>query len=318
MCMQHYEESFDPHPGMPLEIGANTFTWMPDPLFPEDDEVFARQGTEAVLYRMREQSTGALWALKVFHPGFNSTHLTEVTHALSRYAGLPGLSCAWRYCLTRATAPAAVTRHPALEHAVLMPWIEGRSWAGFLLDRAAGERYTAIRALTLARMLSAVLGHMETQGIAHTDIAGGNIVLSPTWDALELVDIERMYMPAGPRPLVVSNGSPGYAFQHLDAAGQWCPAGDRFAGAIVLVEMLAWADPAVRAATPEESDTLFDDSDLQSLDCERWQLARDALWSFGPAALALFDQVWNASDLLECPPLSAWADVLHAVETRTR
>lgn len=303
-------QRFEPSPGMQLEIHGSTFVWMPDALFPEDDVVFARQGSEAVLYQLQEQSTAALWALKRFHPGYVFRDIPERTATISRHAALPGLSSARRWCLSRNTFSDAVSRYPALEYAVLMPWIEGRTWSGMLLDRRASERYTPERARALARSLAHCLGNLEAHGLAHTDIAGSNILLNQNWNAVELVDLDRMYLPDLPSPAVVSCGSPGYAFPHLDASGQWCPQGDRFAGAIILVEMLAWADPLVRQHTPLQADTLFDDNELQSLTSERWQLARDAVWSMCPPALDLFDQAWSARDLQECPPLAQWADAL--------
>lgn len=302
-------EPFQPYPGMTLSIGTRSFIVECDPSWPTDRIVWARQGAEATIYQMRESASGALWALKVFHPGFVAPQLLEETHLLNQYVGLPGLTCARRYCLTLNNAPELVVRYPALQYAILMPWMSGRLWVEAIIERDAG--YSAAIALHIARMLAACLSSLEASGVAHTDVAGGNILLSPTWDRLELIDLDRMYLPGAAQPRVVSSGSPGYAFPSLDQRGQWRRDGDRFAGAIALVEMLAWSDPAVRAITPPEVETLFNVDDLQALESERWSYARGALWNICRPTLDLFDQAWNALDLAECPPLAEWARALN-------
>src|SRR5262249_41090511 len=150
-------------------------------------------------------------------------------------------------------------------------------------------------ALRLALSCAHVLWELEAHHLAHTDIASGNVVLLDATDdlaRLELLDIENLYQPHAPAPKYMSQGTPGYQHRHLGRQGQWCPAGDRFAGGIFLAEMLSWWDPVVRAATREGAESLFQPHELQAEGGTRWLAVRDAVWALCPPALALFDQAW--------------------------
>jgi hypothetical protein len=190
-----------------------------------------------------------------------------------------------------------------------MPWIEGRTWAGLMLDRDYGSSHTLERAVDLARRTAHVLWSLEAYHLAHTDIAGANVILGARGDArtVELLDLEYLYSSSAPPPARFSTGTLGYQHPHLGLRGQWDPHGDRFAGAILLTELLVWADPAIRAATPAGAETLFQPFELQRTDFPRFEAVRDAVWAISPPALALFDQAWTAPDLASCPELSAWA-----------
>jgi hypothetical protein len=63
---------------------------------------------------------------------------------------------------------------------------------------------------------------------------------------VELLDLEGVYISGIPSPKRLSHGSPGYQHCRLGRQGQWSPYGDRFAGAILLTEMLTWWNPVVR------------------------------------------------------------------------
>ena len=304
---------FQPYPEAPISIAGVTYQFMPHPLFadaPGWDEVYVIEGGEALIYQLGEPMTATLWALKVPKPSFRGEQHARSAEALAAYRAVPGLALANRLCLTRATSPDTLARYPDLAYATLMPWLDGVTWAGFLLDRAAGERYTGQQALRLASACAHALWELEAHRLAHTDVASGNIIIRELSDArarLELLDVENLYIPGFPPPPYLSHGAPGYQHPALDARGQWRPEGDRFAGAILLAEMLAWWDPAVRAATPDGSESLFQPSELQREDGARWSLMRDALWSLCPSTLELFDQAWASTRLEECPELGAWA-----------
>src|SRR5579883_2538982 len=205
-----------------------------------------------------------------------------------------------------------IAEYPALEYAVLMPWIDGQTWAGLMCDPAASARYTADHARTLALATAQVLWELETHHFAHTDIAGGNIILSPDYRQVQLLDIEGMYIAGIPAPKKYSLGTPGYQHRCLDKRGQWRPEGDRFAAAILLTEMLTWWEPYVRAQTPDEAETLFQPQELQVMKTPRWHIIRDTLWTICPDALPLFDQAWISRNLAECPDMATWAMCLIA------
>jgi hypothetical protein len=299
---------------MDIVIAGVTYTFAPHPIFvleaPEWDEVYVVEGGEALIYQLRDPADDTLWALKVPKPSYRVEQHARSAAALAAYRAVPGLTLANRICLTRSDCPDTLALFPDLEYATLMPWLDGITWAGFLLAREAGERYTGQQALRLASACAHALWELEAHHLAHTDVASGNVIIMQLGDEraqLELLDVENLYIPGFPAPPYLSYGAPGYQHNHLDKRGQWRPEGDRFAGAILLAEMLAWWDPAVRAATPLGAESLFRPAELQTEDGERWRLTRDAVWSLCPPALALFDQAWASARLEECPELGAWA-----------
>ncbi len=302
---------FRPRQDTLLTIAPFTYTFAPQPLFPDDvEDVYAIEGGEAIIYQLHERETNKTRALKVSKPGFRSAHIAAAAAALAPYAHLPGLHLARRTCLTRQQFPDLIARFPDLDYAILMPWLVGRTWAGFLADRTASEHYTPAMALRLAAALGQTLWDLEAHGLAHTDIAGGNVLMSRDLTRVELLDVEGLYMPGGSRPSHISLGSPGYRHRALDQRGQWRPEGDRFAGGVLLTEMLVWADPLVRSLTPPEADTLFRPEELQEISSQRWVAVRDALWTICPPLLDLFDRMWASASLSDCPELSAWAYAL--------
>lgn len=299
---------FAPRLGTQVYIGPAAYGFMPHPLFPADmDEVFVVEGGEALIYQLQNLATGDLWALKVSKPSYRGEHIARSVAALAPYANLPGLYLGNRLCITRQAHPQLVAQYPDLEFAVLMPWIAGRTWAGFLADPDTSATYTPYQARDLAAAAAQVLWDLEAHHLAHTDIAGGNVILAPDLKRVELLDIENLYMPNAPAPVRRSLGSPGYQHRSLDKRGQWRPEGDRFAGAMLLTEMLAWWDPTVRSRTQPGSDSLFQPAELQEVGSPNWQATRDALWAVCQPALPLFDAAWASNDLAACPELSAWA-----------
>ena len=300
---------FQPRRDTLLWIGPIRYRFLPHPLFPQEDEVFVLEGGQALIYQLQEVESGTFYALKVSKPSYRGEQLARVAAALANYANLPGLSVGRRLCLTRATHSELIAAYPGLEYALLMPWIQGRTWAGLMLDQQASQNYTPQQAPLLAYTTAQVLGGMEAHQLAHTDIAGSNVMLA-AYGKVELLDVEGLWMPGIKRPKWRNHGSPGYQHRRLGRKGQWQPEGDRFAGAILLTEMLTWGYPSIRMLVPLGSETLFQPDELQKENSPKWQAVRQALWSSCAPALELFDQAWQSHKLKQCPPLSAWAKCL--------
>jgi hypothetical protein len=93
----------------------------------------------------------------------------------------------------------------------------------------------------------------------------------------------------------------------LDAQGQWCPEGDRFAGAILLTELLTWWHPEVQMHTPPGADSLFLPEELQDSGTSLFRIVRTVLQQLCPPALELFEQAWTSSDLCDCPTFDQWS-----------
>ena len=85
---------------------------------------------------------------------------------------------------------------------------------------------------------------------------------APEGAAVELVDVEQMYSPKMDRPDVLLAGSPGYAAHRTVHSGLWSSYADRFAGAVIIAEMLGWSDPAIVNRAWGES--YFDQHEMQT------------------------------------------------------
>lgn len=299
---------FQPAPGSTLSLGASVFAFMPHPLYDADmGEVYALEGGEATIFQLRDVATARLYALKVHKASYRGAHIARISSTLRQYAHVPGLLLAARECLSPVEFPETVAQLPELAYAVLMPWLPGRSWAGLLADRHLSREYTPERALPLAAATAQVLWELEAHHLAHCDVAASNVIVRPDARGVELLDLENLYIPGTPAPPLHSHGSAGYQHRNLGETGQWRPDGDRFAGAILLAEMLAWWDPRVRELTPDGSDSLFQPHELQEVSDARWQRVRDAIWALCPGALHLFDRAWASRTLADCPDLATWA-----------
>jgi len=302
---------FCPYVGLFIPIGPTFFRFLPHPYFSDDEqEVFVVEGGEALLYKVENLAKKTFYALKVLKPSYRSPRIAEMSQILSAYRDLPGLYLTQRICLTQDQFPELISRFPNLEYALLMPWIEGKTWAGLMLDQAASARYSYAVARKLDMAVAHVLWKLEASGLAHTDIAGGNVILSPSLNSIQLLDIEGLYTPKVTPPQQRSYGSPGYQHRALDERGQWRAEGDRFAGAMLLTEMLTWCDPSVRAQTPLGAETLFHPLELQTEETPRVQTIRKSLWAISPTLLELFDQAWISPELAQCADLKAWARCL--------
>lgn len=103
----------------------------------------------------------------------------------------------------------------------------------------------------------------------------------------------------------------GYQHHNLGPKGQWCPEGNRFAGAILLTEMLTWWNPRVRAQVADHADTLFQPAELQKDDGSLClKEVRKTLLSMHSNLLSLFDLAWVSSSLAECPDFASWYSTL--------
>jgi len=301
---------FQPTRSTVLTIDDSSYQFMPHPYFL--DEVYAQEGGEAVIYQVSNTTRNVLMALKVTKSLYRGAQIARAAAALAPYKDIAGLRVGERLCLTKSRYAKLIAAYPDLEYAILMPWLSGHTWAGFLLDRVAATRYMHEQGLALALATAHVLWDLESHHLTHTDIAGGNIIIAPDTRRVELLDIESLYAHGASVPKLHSMGSPGYQQRKLDQRGQCRPEGDRFAGAILLAEMLSWWSPQVRALTPNHAESLFQPLELQITDqyhpaYQRLTAVRNALYTVCPPALALFDQAWTSPDLAQCPDLSSWA-----------
>lgn len=247
-------------------------------------------------------SPGACRALKVFKSRFRVPRLVELSARLASYSDIPGLRVCTRTVFTPQDHRSLLVDEPELIYGILMPWVEGRSWMEVILERQA---MTAEDSLRCATSLVQILVEMEQRAIAHCDLSGPNLSLESVRGQLhvQLVDVEQLYAPGLDRPEEVFAGSPGYAHRNLGAFA-WSPQSDRFAGAILVCELLAWCSEKMREAAWSES--FFDPSEMQT-DGMRSEQMRKYLQEFwGEKVARLFERAWRSDSLEQCPTFGEW------------
>ncbi len=241
-------------------------------------------------------------ALKVFKSRFRVPRLVELSTKLASFADIPGLQVCTRTVFTPQDHRTLLVSQPELVYGVLMPWIEGRSWMEMILERQA---LTTEESLTCATSLVKILVEMEQRGIAHCDLSGPNVSLERTEERLgiQLVDVEQIYSTILPRPEEVFAGSPGYAHRHLDSLA-WSPVSDRFSGAILICELLAWSSGDMRDVAWSES--FFEPNEMQT-ECARADQLRAYLErQWGSKLSRLFERAWRSDSLEHCPTFGEW------------
>jgi tetratricopeptide (TPR) repeat protein len=286
---------------------------------------YGQEGRQATVYQLAAPSPAVgegqegspdRRALKVFKPRYRLPALAGLADKLASFAVLRGLAVCHRTVLTARRHADLLHQHPDLIYAVLMPWIEGPTWMEVLLQRQA---LAPEQSLALARSLAEILAGMEEHGLAHCDLSGPNVLLpallpSPSIGrgvggegGVALVDVEQLYGPDLRRPELLPGGSPGYA--HKTAPdGLWSSTADRFAGAVLLGEMLGWCDERVREASWGEN--YFDPHEMQR-ESERFQALVGVLeerWGTGVARL--FERAWRSEVLADCATFGEWLVML--------
>jgi hypothetical protein len=313
--------AFRPNVGDELTLNNVTYRIAEHPAAPGIP--YGQEGRAGIVYQLLPADRSAGFqpaALKVFRARFRTPALVSQAEKLAAFADLPGLTVCRRTVLTPTRHADLLRREPDLTYAVLMPWIEGPTWVEVMLEK---RPLTPQQALDLARAFAQVLVRMEEQGLAHCDLSGPNVLLpmlagqtadrrpqtaySPS-STVELVDVEGLYAPGLPRPEVLPSGSSGYA--HRTAReGLWGPTADRFAGAVLLAEMLGWGDESVRQACYGE--TYFDPAEMPSVAqasaCDRYQTLLSALARhYGQPVADLFERAWTSETLADCPTFGEW------------
>lgn len=315
--------AFQPQVGDTLEIDGARYSVSPHPAAPSVP--YGQEGRAGTVYQLDitngDPGAGGAGAttpwggdprhrgLKVFKPRYRIPSLVSLTERLEAFADLPGLEVCRRSVLTPQRHSALLHAHPDLTYAVLMPWISGPTWMEVMLD----ERDLSVDdSLLFARSLVELLATMEQRGLAHCDLSGPNVLLPAlavdadpsSLPPVALVDVEQLFGPGLSRPEVLTGGSPGYA-QHRGAPeGLWESRADRFAGAILIAEMLAWCDSRVREAGWGE--TYFEAQETQEA-TERYELLVSVLTErWGQAPTGLFERAWQSEVLADCPTFGEW------------
>ena len=272
---------------------------------------YGQTGRRATVYQV--QNVNDLHALKVFTNAFQTEQTETSAQRIRAFAKLPGLQVCSRTVLTRQNNQALVGQYPDLEYAALMPWVQGQTWQEIVLAR---QPLTSEQGLKLAHEFVTILVTMEEKGLAHCDLSGPNVLVSGLLQSfaggnpkvtVNLVDVEDLFAPGLEKPAQIPGGSAGYG--HKTAAnGIWSTESDRFAGAVLLAEMLAWNDERIRRIAIGEQ--FFDPKEMQQ-GSDRFNLMKYSLEKrFGHRYAEAFTTAWFSHTLNDCPRLIEWMALL--------
>lgn len=288
--------TYSPKPKQKITINHESFGFSEHPSAP--GILYAQEGRRAVVYQLIGEQ-GDLQALKVFKPRYVEPRMVSVAETLKPFATLPGLRACNRTVLTSSRNTELIAENPELAYAILMPWIEGQTWQEIVLSKRVLSPEDSLK---IARSLAVALVGMEERGLAHCDLSGPNLIISSDNDA-NLVDLEEMFGSGFLQPELLPAGSSGYC--HKSATnGLWKPQADRFAGAVLLAEILGWCVESVQIARWGES--YFDPREMQTK-CSRFnglhRVLRD-LWE--ERIVELLDRAWRSDSLADCPTFAEW------------
>ena len=296
---------FRPTVGSSIQASQTTLTFSEHPS--AKNMPYGQAGRKATVYQVVD-GQGIKYALKVFTRAFQSTQTERGAKSLKAFVDLPGLGVCRRLVVTPDNHASLLEKHPDLRYAVLMPWVEGNTWQECVLGCMP---VTQAQSLEMAKRLSAALSEMEKAGLAHCDLSGANVIVSFTSGRIDVmfVDVEDMYGPEFEKPGSLPIGTPGFNHKGL-AKGSWFGNADRFSGAVLLAEMLAWCDDRVRRIA--YGDTFFDPKEMQS-SSERYQVILRALRDhWGNWVGDLFAKAWYSETLEQCPSLDDWNRTIQA------
>lgn len=273
----------------------------------------AMEGAKAIVYRIRNLDKPTdYYALKVMKAKHREAAVERICNQLDSLKNMSGLVICERRCLSPNVAFETIKTHPNLEYAILMPWVQGQSWFDVLyLGKKQKSIFSKSQSFKLASSLLGILYGLEKAGIAHCDLSAGNIILDPGRLKVELLDVEEMFAPNFKEPSYIPTGTPGYQHQK-NRIGLWHAKADRFAGAILLGEMLGWYDSNVRISSYGES--YFAPDELQSKECTRLMILAEAISNHHPDLALLFKAAWEAPTLGDCPSFSEWWSAFRRIQ----
>jgi serine/threonine protein kinase len=279
------------------------------------------EGGEGIVYQVSSvKNPSEFYALKTFNKNLEPSFAESINDSMSKsleYKNLSGLRVFDRKLVRSSFDCPEVQQYTELQNSVLMPWIFGNTWhdviGSYQKDKQSllPNSFDRSLCLKLSKSIAFILAGLEENGLAHCDISSLNIIFDLSKDIVELVDVEDMYFPNSDIPAQKTIGSNGY--KHPNTKGNtWFAEGDRFAGAVLICEILAWSNPEIRELV--EDDTFFSNEEFGE-DCKKYQIVKEELSiQYSTEITNLFNKVWFSNDISDCPPFSEWVKELSRIE----
>jgi hypothetical protein len=279
------------------------------------DKVFIDgSGGRAAIYKLHCKETNTFHALKVFKPGFidaydraNFEFFQELLPTMNHFAWVKQ-----RMLLNIKDDIKLINDFPMLKNAILMPWIDLIKLDSIrtkILD--GGITVTPKKSRHFAQLLAYILADLERKGVVHGDIASTNILFDWENDELYIIDIEDMYHDSLTKPTNIAKGggTPGYRFD--SSFTSWDPHADRFAGAIMISEILSLVSDECNQSSAEESYFTQDEiSERFSEDSSSYQALFDCIDDQNSKWSQLLNRAWNETNLSKLPALAEWETAL--------
>ena len=285
-----------------LELFGNTWRVEANPF--NQDIPFLQEGRKASICALRN-SHGDCAAFKIFKNLFQDPGMEQICAGIRPFSSIPGMSACSRRVISPANHPQLLAKYPDFLYSVLMPWISGKLWCEVLLLSLQQKSpiLSPDQSLVLATKFTQTMKELEDRRIAHTDVSSGNVIVDFDTSQVSLIDVEDIYAPTLRKPSVITAGTIGY--QHATSTnGLWRQEADRFAGAVLIIEILALSKSNIVPLIYGES--LFDPQELQNPLSPRYFEVTKMLKKHHPLLVPLWEQAWSASSLTHCPKLSDW------------
>lgn len=282
----------------------------------------------STVFHMQELSAGGSeYALKVMSTKRRGPQLVEICELLRSLRSVTGLESCDRLCLTRDLCLDTIQRYPDLEYAIVMPWSGGTTWSDAHAEQ--GEEYRSAqdrspkagdlsrwRCLQLATRLAEVLAMLERQQMAHCNLGPEKIMLSldPLVPLVELVGLEGVYSAHLESRKDLKDSVPEYRHPNETQPG---PASDRFAGALLIAEILSWYDDEIKSLFLYQSDSLFTVDELGQTTNPKFEAVTGRVKSHHADLAELLQRAWESKTPDEAPAMVVWLEALVRV-SRTK
>lgn len=303
---------FAPEITSKIHVEGNNYQFGEHPASP--NMPYGQEGRASMVYQIVSDKDKR--ALKVFKQQYRRPSLVSLAEKLSEFASIPGLTVCQRTVLTPAQHQTLLRQHKDLVYSVIMPWIDGPTWFDILVDK---RPLTKSQCLIMAKGLCQTLMSMEQKGLAHCDLSGPNMIFPCLLDGsttssaypMELVDVEGIYHSQLPRPEILVSGTYPHKENIKSGVGEWSDQADRFAGSVLLAEILGWCDQRTRDYICRRGkDTFFSEKELQIHNEGFDVLLTSVRENWGSGVSDLFERAWNSDSLAQCPTFGEWSLVL--------